>query len=208
MNMNSSKQPSDLKNLAQALRAMPVTKPPIGLSEQIMAAMPRCRGWLGRLEYTLGRGCEGVPVQSGKLLLPASPGELGLSFLSAGVFFLCLSAVVLIGLLLSGLGVSLLGAAFSLAPALVGAGLLLLAGFFQLKAPTEIIPQGFRLVVAAVLFGLTMIIGLYSNTQPALDLIASWLGGTGLVVAAAMALISKLSFTNLEVRHAKIVCSS
>ncbi len=182
-----------VKKLTQSLRELPLVEPPGDLRERILGTLPRHRGFFGRLEYALKRDLfPHSPSRQTSFFLPSTPSEFGVALLSAGVFFLVMIAVVLVGVSpvgqdgQVGLVGGLLRPTAALAPAMLAAGLFITAGWMQLQTRQTVNPPRLRLTSAAVLFGLTAAMGLLSNERQALDVIAAWLGLSGIVVAVLL----------------------
>jgi len=179
-----------MEDLVKSLRALPMVKPPGDLTQRIMAALPRHRGVLGHLEWALRSGARRRPAgRTGNLLLPSSPEELGLFFLSAGVFFLCLAFSILLRLHLFGSAFDLSGPVVFFLPVLTASLFLILAGWNQIRSPGKVTLNRPRLLAACGLFTLTVVLGLASNSLPGSTLIVTWLGVSGLMVAGALVLI-------------------
>lgn len=189
----------DSKSLVDLFqKAVPLTAPG-ELTRRVMGSLPLRMGWRGRLEYIFKKRTL-IPVTSegSSLLLPSSPAELGLLFVSSGVFFLCLSAVVMFRLDFPGPGMF---------PAAVAGMVLFLTGWRQMNYHREMLPCRLRLAATGTLFVLTMVSGRFMGTAPPLDLVAPWVGTSGLVITAGLAMLPRFLFTGHEVPHAKITCS-
>ncbi len=187
--------PADFKTLARSLRTLPAAPVPTIMHETIMQALPRRRGFLGRVEYALKRDlAPGGPARKPFTPLPSTPPEYGMSLLCAGVFFFALSLAIAIGAQTTGLRV--LSAepvlAASLALFLCGSALLALAGWVQIKSAQTIVAQGLRLVVACLLYGLVMALGFAANTQHVSGNIMTLLGMSGLIVSSGLALMPRM----------------
>jgi prepilin-type N-terminal cleavage/methylation domain-containing protein len=187
---NVDADPAAVKNLIHSLRSLSLEEPPCDLGGRILDSLPRRRGFWGRLEYTLKRDIfPHSPSQRSSFFLPSTSAEFGLSLLSAGVFFLVMIAVILVGVsqaVLSGMSGGLLRPMAAFAPAMIAAGLFMTAGWLQLQTRQTVNPPRLRLTAAGVLFGLTAAMGLFSNEGQTLDMIAAWLGLSGIVVAALL----------------------
>jgi len=194
----------DMNDLIRQIRALPKIQSPEGLSRGVMDALPSRRGFMGHLEYALRRElCRWDLGDRKSLLLPSNLAECGLTVLSAGIFFMVLPMVVIGGLYFSGPGTTPLSSAVTLFPVLAAAVLLIMAGWEQLKDSRKAIPQRFRFGLAGALFGLAMIAGWGFGFHEAVDVIAAWLGGSGLVVTGGLALIPRVSLSKREVSYAK-----
>lgn len=189
-----------MKDLEKLLRSMPPLEPPEDLTPRVMASLPNRLGLVDRLGYAL-RGSTGAGFAR-NILLPSTPAELGLLFLSVGLLIFTLVPAVLIGLYKAGLPLGFSAPVMSLFPALTGAVLLALAGWVQIKSPGTIVPQQLRLGIAALLFGMTVILGWGSGVHQVMNMIAAWLGVSGLIVTAGLALAPRLLFSQREVYYA------
>lgn len=196
-----------MNDLIRQIRALPKIQSPEGLSRSVMNALPARRGLAGRLEYALRQA---TPASSGdvkrRILLPSNPEELGLCYLSAGVFFLCLALVVIFSLGFAGTSGKPDSPALYLTPVLAAAVFLVLAGWRQIVAPGGVIPQHAGITAAGSLFALTAVMGFLPGTAPGLNLVAAWLGISGLAVSGGLILARQLSFKNREV-HRENTCS-
>lgn len=181
------KNPANLKSVAQTLSGLSAVDPPVGLHGRILSGLPSRRGLAGRMELFLRTSFTRPQGLRAFSILPSSPAEHGLCLLSAGVFFLCLAAVIILRIqpLMASMGHAL---PLSFFPALAASAVLLSAGLRQIRSPRGLAPQGLILACAALLFGLSAVMGWFSPGQPALDLAAAWLGVSGLAVMAGLAL--------------------
>ncbi len=193
-----------MNDLIRQIRALPKIQSPEGLSRDIMNALPRRRGFPGYLEHALRwEFCRWDLGDRKNLLLPSNLAEWGLTVLSAGIFFMVLPVVIIGGLYFSGSGTDSLFSAVALLPVPAAAVLLIMAGWEQVKNSRKAIPQRFRFGLAGALFGLTMIAGWGFGLHQAVDVIAAWLGGSGLIVTGGLALIPRFSLSNREVSYGK-----
>ncbi len=194
--------PAELKSLIRSLRTLPKAEPPENLTRRIMASLPRRGGFLGRLEYAFTRNLyPGAPATNTFSLLPTSPPEYGMTLLSAGVFFSALFASLLIGFIYVGTGIELSGPVLAMAPALSGAVLLVLAGWAQLKSPHEFLPRSPRLAIIGILFALTAALGALASGPHIMNMLATWLGVSGLIVTLGLILVRGYTASSSLITH-------
>ena len=196
-----------MNDLIRQIRALPQASSPGDLSRRVMDALPGRRGLPGRLEYALRQA---MPASYGnvkrRILLPSDPAELGLCFMSTGVFFLCLGLVVIFSLGFAGVAQKPGGPILYLLPVPAAAVFLVLAGWRQIVMPGGVLPQHADVAAAGGLFAITAVTGFLPGTATGLNLIAAWLGISGLAVSGGLVLTRKLSFKDREV-HRENTCS-
>ena len=167
------------KYLVQSLGRLPAVEPPPDLHHRIMAALPRRRGLVGRLEYNLRIAFSG---EAKGRLLPSSPAEVGLWVLSTGLFFCCLTAVISVRLHLA-------DNLYAFLPAFAAGLLLMHHGWRQLKAPRTMIALRSGLVAVCGIFAMNAVLGLFYGVHSGPGLIATWIGLSGIMVAGAITII-------------------
>lgn len=198
--------PSEFKTLVKSLRSLPAEAAPGDLSARVMAALPRRRGFLGRVEYVLKRELTPHATRKSLGLLPSTPGEYGITLLFAGLFFLLLALTLVVAIHSAGLDGILAHALFALSPAMLGSILLVVAGWVQITSPRIAVQQNARFAVACSLFGLSAIIGLFSSGHYLVQMTAVLLGLSGLLIALGLFLIPKFSLTTREACYERKSC--
>jgi len=89
-------------------------------------------------------------------------------------------------------------------PAAVAVMVPVLTGWRQMNYPRETFPFRLRLAEAGTPFAIKMVSGSFMGTPPLLDLVAPWVGTSGLVITVWLAMLPKFSFTVHEVPHANV----
>ncbi len=181
-----------LKTTIQALRSLPVEQPPRDLHQNIMAALPRRRGVLGRLEYALKRDLSSGTQCSKQVFLPTTPAEWGVSAFIAGIFILSLLAAFIVSLQKVLVVPDLYGILFALSPAMLGSILLIVAGWTQAKNHQGMVNQNIRLGVVCFLFVLSACLGYFFSGQYIVNMISIFMGVSGFIVTCGLVLISRI----------------
>jgi energy-coupling factor transporter transmembrane protein EcfT len=186
-----------VKSLIRALRELPAIETPPGLHQRIMQALPRRRGFRGRLEYAFRRfpAASIAPRVKQALSLPSTPGEMALVFMHMGVFFLIICLILILrldpALIAAGSGLIFY---LCLAPSLAGAGVLLRLGWKVISHPGALRDSGKGIVFPAALFSLTAFGGLLLEVSRELVMISSWLGLSGLAATGFLAFAWRCCF--------------
>ena len=182
-----------MKKVVKALRALPAVQPPSDLSRRILDSLPHRRGFMGRLEYALN--FKGSSAGSSKSpWLPSGPDDLGLFVLSAGFFFCCLTAVIWLWL-------PLLGWQPAFMPTLAASFILIVIGWRQIHSPRLIITFWPGLAAVCGLFATALSLGLSSDLRPEQELIAAWLGMSGLAMVGVLEMMMAVSRRPAHIRN-------
>ncbi len=184
---------NDLERVCYLLRSLEPVHPQDGLggglTDRVMERLPAKRRSWDRAACTL-RLAVSTKAHYGErhTILPSDPVEVGFLFLFTGVFLLVVSLIVLFKLYME---LSHGALTLSPIPSCLAAIVLVKHGWIQLASPRRII--GFRsaLFGSSCLFASTALAGAALPGGHPLELVALWLGLSGLITAVVLDVILK-----------------